>query len=125
MEKLLLIQKNYIMEAVKSNLGKVSISVEKDYWNIDKEYDRLVITERATDGNVYLSSMTPATVFINGREMKLSSADIASLLKSLPAGSVSKVGILRNPSAKYDAASRNCPLQAYQAGCFLSFLLGL
>ncbi len=57
------------------------------------------------DGNVYLSSMTPATVYINGREMKLSSADLASLLKSLPAGSVSKIAILRNPSAKYDAAS--------------------
>ena len=37
--------------------------------------------------------------------MKLSSADLASLLKSLPAGSVSKIEILRNPSAKYDAAS--------------------
>ena len=57
------------------------------------------------DGNVYLSSMSPATVYINGREMKLSSADLASLLKSLPAGSVSKIEILRNPSAKYDAAS--------------------
>jgi iron complex outermembrane recepter protein len=57
------------------------------------------------DGNVYLSSTSPATVFINGREMKLSSADLASLLKSLPAGSVSKIEILRNPSAKYDAAS--------------------
>jgi len=57
------------------------------------------------DGNVYLNSMTPATVFINGREMKLSSADLASLLKSLPAGSVSKIEILRNPSAKYDAES--------------------
>ncbi len=57
------------------------------------------------DGNVYLSSMSPATIFINGREMKLSSADLASLLKSLPAGSVSKIEILRNPSAKYDAAS--------------------
>lgn len=57
------------------------------------------------DGNIYLNSLTPATVFINGREMKLSSADIASLLKSLPAASVSKVEILRNPSAKYDAAS--------------------
>jgi iron complex outermembrane recepter protein len=57
------------------------------------------------DGDVYLSSTTPATVFINGREMKLSSADLASLLKSLPAGSVSKIEILRNPSAKYDAAS--------------------
>lgn len=57
------------------------------------------------DGNVYLSSTNPATVFINGREMKLSSADLASLLKSLPAGSVSKIEILRTPSAKYDAAS--------------------
>lgn len=56
------------------------------------------------DGNVYLNSTTPATVMINGREMKLSSADIASLLKSLPAGSVSKVEILRTPSAKYDAS---------------------
>ena len=57
------------------------------------------------DGNVYLSSTTPATIFINGREMKLSNTDIASLLKSLPAGSVSKIEILRSPSAKYDAAS--------------------
>ncbi len=57
------------------------------------------------DGNVYLSSTTPATVLINGREMKLSSADLASLLKSLPAGSVSKIEMLRTPSAKYDAAS--------------------
>ncbi|MEP7163402.1 MAG: outer membrane beta-barrel protein [Ferruginibacter sp.] len=57
------------------------------------------------DGNVYLNSAIPATIFINGREMKLSSTDIASLLKSLPAGSVSKIEILRTPSAKYDAAS--------------------
>jgi outer membrane receptor protein involved in Fe transport len=57
------------------------------------------------DGNVYLNSNAPATVYINGREMKLSSNDIASLLKSLPAGSVSKIELLRTPSAKYDAAS--------------------
>jgi hypothetical protein len=57
------------------------------------------------DGNIYLTSTTPATVFINGREMKLSSADLTSLLKSLPANSVNKIEILRNPSAKYDAAS--------------------
>jgi iron complex outermembrane recepter protein len=57
------------------------------------------------DGNVYLSSTTPATIYINGREMKLSSADLAALLKSLPANSVSKVEILRSPSAKFDAAT--------------------
>lgn len=57
------------------------------------------------DGNVYLSSMSAATIQINGRDVKLSAADLASLLKSLPANSVSKIEILRSPSAKYDAAS--------------------
>jgi iron complex outermembrane recepter protein len=57
------------------------------------------------DGNVYLNSATPATIYINGRELKLSAADISSLLKSLPANSVSKIEIVRSPSAKFDAAS--------------------
>jgi iron complex outermembrane receptor protein len=57
------------------------------------------------DGNVYLNSSTPASIYINGREMKMSSDDIVTLLKSLPAGSVSKIEILRTPSAKYDASN--------------------
>ena len=57
------------------------------------------------DGNVYLNSSTPASIYINGREMKMSTDDIATLLKSLPAVSVSKIEILRTPSAKYDAAN--------------------
>jgi len=56
------------------------------------------------DGNVYLSSMTPATVYINGREMKMSTADIATMLKNLPPNAISKIEILRTPSAKYDAS---------------------
>ncbi len=57
------------------------------------------------DGNIYLNSATPATIYINGREMKMSAEDIAALLKSLPAGSISKIEILRTPSAKYDAGN--------------------
>ncbi len=57
------------------------------------------------DGNVYLSSNAPATVYINGRQMRMSTDDIASLLKSLPAGSIDKIEIIRTPSAKYDAAN--------------------
>lgn len=33
------------------------------------------------DGNVYLNSATPATIYINGREQKMSTADMASMLK--------------------------------------------
>lgn len=107
-----------------SNLGNVTVITRKplikdddDKTTVDAEvlansstnaYEILEKTPGALvdqDGNVYLSSTNPATVLINGREMKLSSADLASLLKSLPAGSVSKIEILRSPSAKYDAAS--------------------
>jgi iron complex outermembrane recepter protein len=57
------------------------------------------------DGNIYISSMTPAAVHINGRELKMSAADIATMLKSLPPNAISKIEILRTPSAKYDATS--------------------
>src|SRR5436190_10531833 len=56
------------------------------------------------DGNVYLSSMTPAAIYINGREMKMSTADIATMLKNLPPNAILKIEILRTPSAKYDAS---------------------
>lgn len=56
------------------------------------------------DGNIYISSLTPAAVQINGRNMRMSAADIATLLKSLPPGSISKIEIVRTPSAKYDAS---------------------
>jgi len=56
------------------------------------------------DGNVYLSSTTPASIYINGREQKMSREDIASMLKNLPPNSVERLEILRTPSAKYDAS---------------------
>lgn len=57
------------MNAEKINLGKVSITVEKDYWDITKDYDRLVIVERAADSTVYLSrKFVPAGTSINDRE---------------------------------------------------------
>lgn len=56
------------------------------------------------DGNIYLNNSTPAAIFINGREQKMSTADIASILKSLPPNSIEKIEILRTPSAKYDAS---------------------
>ena len=56
------------------------------------------------DGNIYLNSMTPATIHINGREQKMSTADVATMLKSLPPGSIASIEILRTPSARYDAS---------------------
>jgi hypothetical protein len=57
------------------------------------------------DGNIYISSLTPASVQINGRDMRMSAADVATMLKSLPPSAISKIEIVKTPSAKYDASS--------------------
>jgi hypothetical protein len=43
-------------------------------------------------------------VQINGRDLKMSAADIAILLKSLPPNAIQKIELIRTPSAKYDAS---------------------
>jgi len=57
------------------------------------------------DGNVFLGNSTPAAIHINGREQRMSSADIANVLRSLPPGNILRIEIIRNPSTKYDASS--------------------
>ncbi len=57
------------------------------------------------DGGIFLTGATPATVYINGREQKMSTEDINTILRSLPPHSVEKIEIIRTPSSKYDASS--------------------
>ncbi|HSU27507.1 MAG TPA: carboxypeptidase regulatory-like domain-containing protein, partial [Chitinophagaceae bacterium] len=57
------------------------------------------------DGNIYISSLSPASIQINGQDMKMSAGDMASLLKSLPPAAIARIEIVRTPSAKYDASS--------------------
>jgi len=56
------------------------------------------------DGNIYLNGLSPAGVQINGRELRMSTTDMATLLKSLPPSSIQKIELIRTPSAKYDAS---------------------
>jgi len=57
------------------------------------------------DGGIYLNSARPASIYINGREQKMSNQDVAGILRSLPPGSVQRIEVMRTPSTKYDAAS--------------------
>ena len=57
------------------------------------------------DAGIFLSATTPAVIYINGREQKLSNQDLMNLLRNLPPGSIERIEILRTPSTKYDAAS--------------------
>ncbi len=56
------------------------------------------------DGQIYLNGLSPATIQINGRDLKMSASDIAILLKSLPPTAIQKIELVRTPSAKYDAS---------------------
>ena len=46
---------------------------------------------------------TPTTIFINGKRVYLSAAEVASLLKNVDASVIKSVEVITNPSAKYDA----------------------
>ena len=56
------------------------------------------------DGNIYINSLSPAAIQINGRNMKMSVSDVATMLKNLPPNSIARIEIVKTPSAKYDAS---------------------
>jgi hypothetical protein len=57
------------------------------------------------EGGIFLNNANPASIQINGREQRMATQDIMNMLRSLPPGNILKIEVLRNPSAKYDAAS--------------------
>lgn len=57
------------MKSIIQQLGKVSITVEKDYHTLKKEYDKLVIVEEAGTFTTYISRKpVPFNVPLNDRE---------------------------------------------------------
>ena len=56
------------------------------------------------DDNISVKGKQGVNIMIDGRTVPVSAADLASMLKSMPANSVDKIEIITNPSAKYDAA---------------------
>ncbi len=57
------------MQLYKTNLGKVAITIDKSYWDINKDYDKLVIVEKQGEFKTYISRKpVPAGTSINDRE---------------------------------------------------------
>ena len=54
--------------------------------------------------NISLKGKQGVNIMIDGRVVPVSAADLANMLKSMPANSIDKIEIISNPSAKYDAA---------------------
>lgn len=56
------------------------------------------------DGNISLKGKEGVQVMIDGRPNYLSAADLANLLRNMPAGQMETVEVMTNPPAKYEAA---------------------
>ncbi|NLA24571.1 MAG: TonB-dependent receptor, partial [Bacteroidales bacterium] len=105
------------LEEVTIHAKKPMITQEEDKMVIDPEpmattsTNTLEVLESTPglyvdqDGGIFINGASPAAIYINGREQKMSTQDITNILRNLPPGSVQKIEILRTPSTKYDAAS--------------------
>ena len=55
------------------------------------------------DGNISLRGKNGVIIMLDGKQTYLSPADLANLLKNMPASALDQIEIMTNPSAKYDA----------------------
>ncbi|MFB6453673.1 TonB-dependent receptor domain-containing protein [Chitinophaga sp. Hz27] len=56
------------------------------------------------DGNISMKGKSGVLILIDGKQTSMSSADIAELLRSMPATNLDQIELMSNPSSKYDAA---------------------
>lgn len=60
----------------------------------------------SSEGTLTFRGRKTTQVMIDGKLINLSSEEIGKLLESMPTGSIDKIEIITNPSAKYDAEGR-------------------
>jgi len=59
------------------------------------------------DGNISLKGKQGVIIMMDGKPTYLSPADLANVLRNLPASALDQIEIMTNPSAKYDAAGNS------------------
>ncbi len=59
------------------------------------------------DGNISLRGKAGVIVMMDGKLSYLSGADLANLLKNMPASALDQIEIMTNPSSKYDATGNS------------------
>lgn len=92
----------------------VDIKLDKKVYNVGQDMivkggtisdvlDNVPSVTVDVEGNVSLRGNESVTIMIDGRPSNLMGANIADVLRLLPADSVEKVEVITNPSARYDA----------------------
>ncbi len=98
---------------VKGQLDVLKAGIDKKVFNVDEDLSvrggtandvltRLPSVELDQDGGITLRGEGKVTILIDGRPSSLSGGNGKTLLDALPAGSIERIEIVTNPSAKYD-----------------------
>ena len=98
---------------VKAQIDVLKAGIDKKVYNVGEDIsvkggtandvlNRLPSVEVDEDGGVTLRGDGSVIILINGRPSSLSGGNGKTLLDALPAGSIERVEIVTNPSARYD-----------------------
>ena len=98
---------------VKAQIDVLKAGIDKKIYNVGQDIsvrggtandvlNRLPSVEVDEDGGVTMRGDGSVIILINGRPSSLSGGNGKTLLDALPAGSIERVEIVANPSAKYD-----------------------
>lgn len=103
------------LEEVKivANIDVLKAGIDKKVYNVDEDLsvkggtandvlNNLPSVEVDQDGRITLRGEGTVTILIDGRPSSLSGGNGKTLLDALPAGSIERIEIVNNPSAKYD-----------------------
>jgi iron complex outermembrane recepter protein len=113
-----------ILQPVAKNLAAVVVTSKKPL--IEQKIDRMIVNVDASvtnvgstalevlekspgvsvdkDGNISLKGKPKVMIMIDGKPSYLGGAELANLLSSMNSNQLSRIEIMTNPSAKYDAA---------------------
>lgn len=116
-----------LQRAAAKSLGEVTVTAKRPL--IENKIDRMVVNVEAAptnagasalevlekspgvtvsnDGEISLKGKQGVRVMLDGKPTYLSPADLANLLKNLPASALDQIEIMTNPPARYDASGNS------------------
>lgn len=115
------------MNTAAKGMGEVVVTAKKPF--IETKIDKTVVNVDASptsagatamevlekspgisvdnDGNISLRGKAGVIIMLDGKLSYLSAADLANMLKNMPASSLDQIEIMTNPSSKYDASGNS------------------
>lgn len=109
-----LIADNHVLKDVEvvGQKAQMKFDIDKKVFNVDQNIasaggsasdvlSNIPSVEVSNEGDVSLRGNGNVTVWINGKASGLSADNRAQILEQMPAGSIAKIEVITNPSAKY------------------------